>query len=213
MRVTKVFAVLFATLAAADLDIDEVPVVKKSAASVVKFDASYFIKEQPHLAPSDVASWQNTNVYTLTWEVTNQEEEPITLVGAGGSFRSPGSFDIVQNATAAPVGPLVVEAGQSASFEQPVDVDIVPGNYAFTPQVFFAFNNQLKIVQARPQLLEVSDKPLSLLDPQLLFIELIVGGIVAAAAFSTYQSLGQTKKPAAPVKSDWLPKAHKKKRN
>ena len=94
------------------------------------------------------------------------------------------------------------------------------------PQLFIAFDNDLKLVQARGQRTEVKDVPISIFDPQLLLLEAILLATFAGLGYVAYNIWGKRyfegtalvnkpKRGASPpvasaksVDSDWLPEGH-----
>lgn len=193
----------------------------------IKFLIDYDIKEYPEVSNTNVAELKNGEVITLQYNAVNNEEEDITVVGVGGTFRNPANNKIVTNLTAATIGPIVIKSGESVAFDQKVNLELVPDNYMLTPQVFIAYKEELKLIQTRGQLASVNDVPISFFNPQLLFLELIIGLTLAGFGYFAWLVWGQayfqgtspirSKKISAPiavstgsktVNEDWLPPNH-----
>ena len=185
------------------------------------FKIDYIIEEYPDVDPSDVAQLLAGEEIKLLYTITNEEDTDLTVVGLGGAFRDPISGDYKVNLTSNSVNPLVITPGESAQVGQKIRLDIDSGSYYLTPQVYVAFQDELKAIQARGQLAIVLEVPVSFLDPQLLFLELlfvaILGGLgyfVYTTYFKTYfKRTAPTKKVPVASKSTgfdplWVPSHH-----
>lgn len=218
--------VAFATICAS------APIDQEKITTSINFLVDYIISEFPDISNADVAEFQNGEGITLKYTVTNNEDKQISIVGVGGAFRDPANGVIKTNLTSAAVGPVLVDAGQTANFEQTINLNLIADNYLLTPQVFIAYEEELKLIQARGQLATVNDIPLSIFNPQLLFLEAILLATIGALLYFAYEIWGKsyvegtapvakpTKKassPSAPVStgkagynSDWIPEGHLK---
>ncbi|EEQ36380.1 hypothetical protein CLUG_00503 [Clavispora lusitaniae ATCC 42720] len=185
------------------------------------FKIDYIIEEYPDVDPSDVAQLSAGEEIKLLYTITNEEDTDLTVVGLGGAFRDPISGDYKVNLTSNSVNPLVITPGESAQVGQKIRLDIDSGSYYLTPQVYVAFQDELKAIQARGQLAIVSEVPVSFLDPQLLFLELLfvaisggLGYFVYTTYFKTYfKRTAPTKKVPVAAKStgfdpSWVPSHH-----
>lgn len=188
---------------------------------LTNFKIDYIIEEYPDVDPSDVAQLLAGEEIKLLYTITNEEDTDLTVVGLGGAFRDPISGDYKVNLTSNSVNPLVITPGESAQVGQKIRLDIDSGSYYLTPQVYVAFQDELKAIQARGQLAIVLEVPVSFLDPQLLFLELlfvaILGGLgyfVYTTYFKTYfKRTAPTKKVPVASKSTgfdplWVPSHH-----
>lgn len=86
------------------------------------------------------------------------------------------------NLTSSTVGPIVISPGDSASVGQRITFDFEAGNYLLSPRIFVAFNEELKVIQSRSQLVVLKDVPLSFFDPHFLFLELLL--VIACLVFA-----------------------------
>lgn len=211
-----------------DVDVDS------EQTSTLNLDVDYSIEEYVDAAATDVLELYNGEKITLSYTISNNEEYPVGVVGVGGSFRDPRTNEIVTNLTSSSVGPIVLEAGQSQRFKQAIELNLYPENYILAPQLYLSISQQFLSIQARMQLANVSDKPISLFNPQLLFLEVVLLGTFAIIGFVVYELFGKnyfkststapTKKastgtkasspgPAASGKSydsSWIPEGHLK---
>lgn len=169
---------------------------------LTNFDINYVIQEHPDAEPSEVVQlWQGQEI-NVRHTITNREETDLTIVGLGGSFRDPitGAFKV--NLTSNSVGPVVLEPGETAEVGQKINLDFLPGNYFLAPQVYVAFNNELKVIQARGQLAVLKEVPISIFNPQLLFLEALLLALIGGAGYFVYTSYLQTYfKGTAPIKT------------
>lgn len=189
---------------------------------LTKFLLDYFIEEYPEYTSQDVAHFLQGETITLTHTVTNNEELDITVVGLGGEFRDPTTGAVTVNLTANSVGPVVIPPGQAAVVGQKINLDITAGSYIINPQVFVAFNDQLKAIAARSQLAVLTEAPVSFFNPQFLFLELLFVSIVGGIGYYFYSTTLQgyfdgaapTKKPLATsgksssYDPSWVPSHH-----
>ncbi|KAF3986039.1 hypothetical protein FT663_04650 [Candidozyma haemuli var. vulneris] len=192
---------------------------ESTATELNDFELDYVIEEYKEVAHDSVAEMNSGEQIKLLYTLRNNEETDITIVGVGGSFKSLLTGDSIANLTSSAVGPVVVPPEGSSSIGQRITLDLEAGNYILSPQVFVAYKDELKAIQARSQLLVVKDAPLSLLDPQLLFLEvlLVVVGIIALQfrsphlfEFSKGSRATSQPKPRESSKFDpeWIPKHH-----
>lgn len=200
-------------------------------AAVLKFNVDYTIKEHPEIAPTDVVDLFNGDTITLDYTVSNDEDEQLAIVGVAGSFRDPATNEINTNITAASVGPIVLEPGMSHKFSQSINLNLYPNNYILSPVLFVSRGDAFVTATPRPQLASVSDTPISMFNPQLLFLEIVLLATFAGIGYLLYESFGKayfkgtapTKKPVktptasspAPegksYDSSWIPEGHIKK--
>ncbi|ODV82342.1 increased recombination centers protein 22 [Suhomyces tanzawaensis NRRL Y-17324] len=222
MKFATVLAGLFASAC-----VSAAPAIDPNVAKeLIKFPVEYTLVEYPDVGARDVAEFNNGDTITLQYSVSNQEDKEVSLVGVGGSFRDPTNNQIKTNLTAAAIGPYVLAPGQSQTFVQKVPLNLIPDNYLLTPEVYVFYNDEMKALSIRGQLAVVSDVTISLFNPQLLFLELVLAATVAGLAYVAYQIWGASyfagTAPVAPkirktasgstVVSDaaWLPDVHVK---
>lgn len=167
---------------------------------LTNFKLTYHIKEQPDLEPTEVAAlWDGSHI-SLVYNFTNNEETDIRVVGLGGAFRDPLTGEYRVNLTSNSVGPVVVEPGQSIEVMQKIPLDFGAGSFYLAPRMFVVFNEELKVIQARGQLAVLKELPITFLNPQLLFVELLLLGLVGAAGYFLYTSYLQSYfKGTAPI--------------
>lgn len=186
---------------------------------------AYTIEEYPE--KNEVIDIYNGDSITLTYTVANDNEQPATIIGVGGSFKDPNTNEVSTNLTTGNVGPIVLEQGQSQQFKQLVELNLIPGNYILAPIVYVVVEEQLVQFEAETQLASVSDRPISFFNPQLLFLELILVGTIGLVGYFGYLTFGKPYfKKVAPVKkpnkvarasspetaksydSSWIPENH-----
>lgn len=158
----------------------------KADTELTNFELDYVILEYPDVKDSElVQMWQGEQI-NVRHTITNQEDTDLTVVGLGGSFRDPITGEFKVNLTSNSVGPVVIEPGKSATVGQLITLDFLPGNYFLSPQVYVAFKDELKVIQARAQLAVIKDVPISLFNPQLLFLEVLFVALVGGVVYLMY---------------------------
>ncbi|CAH6719650.1 increased recombination centers protein 22 [[Candida] jaroonii] len=194
----------------------------------LKVDIDYSIEEFE--SSTGVLELFNSDTITLVYNVENDadSEHPLSIIGVSGTFNDPASNDIVSNITTGSVGPITLENGQSQQFKQAINLNLVPNNYILKPIVYMAVDNQIVPVTVKPLLANVSDIPISLFNPQLLFLELVLIVTIGVVGLVLYDLFGKNyfnnivpkktvKKDSVPVESSkgydssWIPKHHIKK--
>lgn len=217
MRFSLISAIAAAIATASALDI-----TPDAGIQELRFPVNYVISEYPDITHTDVAEFNNGETISLEYTATNNEDDKITIVGLGGAFRSPTTNEIKSNLSAQSVGPIILAPGDSEVFIQKIPLDLVPDNYLLTPQLFIAFQEDLKLVQARGQLAVVSDVPVSFFDPQLLVLEAILVATLGGLLYAVYSIWGKpyfagtapTKKKvvisarSTSVDPSWFPESH-----
>lgn len=192
----------------------------------LQFAVDYSIPHLPNVGPRDLAEVYNGEEFSIAYSFTNNEDKDISIVGVGGAFHDVKTGAIKSNLTASPIEAVTVTPGESGSFSHKISLNLVPEEYILVPQLFIAFDNDLKLVQARGQRTEVKDVPVSIFDPQLLLLETILLATFAGLAYVAYNIWGKRyfegttlvnkpKRGASPpvataksVDSDWLPEGH-----
>lgn len=149
------------------------------------------IRESPEIGASDVANWFNGDTVTIAYEVQNNEKSEVNIIGVTGQFKNPITGEIITNLTTGKVGPLAIASGESSGFEQTIGVNLIPGNYELVPFVFFAHEDVVKVLPVRGQLVTVADAPVSLFDPRLILVELILIASAAGALYLGYEIWGK----------------------
>lgn len=168
---------------------------------LTKFHHEYFIDEYPHYNQETIAQLTYGETITLTHTITNEEDSDITVVGLGGLFRNSRTGEPMVNLTANSVGPVVIPPGETASVGQKINLDLNVGDYVLSPQVYVAFDNELKGITGRGQMTVIHEVPISIFNPKLLFLELIFAAIVGGVGYYAYStSLQSYFKDTAPVK-------------
>ncbi|PVH14268.1 uncharacterized protein CXQ87_002396 [Candidozyma duobushaemuli] len=129
------------------------------------FDLDYSIEEYPDIAYNDVAEMDVGEQIKLLHNFSNRENKDITIVGLGVLLGTRSS-----GASCEPY----INYCESSIIGQKINLDFGGGNFLLSPRMFVAFNDEVKVVQARPQLTVIKEKPLSFFDPQLLFLEVLL---------------------------------------
>lgn len=194
----------------------------------LKVDIDYSIEEVE--SSTGVLELFNSDTITLVYKVENgaDSEHALNIIGVSGTFNDPASNEIVSNITTGSVGPIILENGQSQQFKQAINLNLVPNNYILKPIVYMAVKDQIVPVSVKPLLANVSDIPISIFNPQLLFLELVLIASLGVVGLVLYDLFGKkyvnnivpkktVKKDSAPVESSkgydssWIPKHHIKK--
>lgn len=193
-----------------------------SVPTTIQILIDYTIDEYPDVTNTDVAEITNGEDISIRYEVLNNEDQEINIVGVSGSFRDPVSNQVRTNLSSSPIGPVNIPPGESQKFIQKLNVDLIADNYLLSPALFFTFDDDVKVVFPRGQLITVTDLPISIFNPQLLLLEAILIASVAGFAYLGYSIWGKSlletkvskKKPVPPQghssgKADnWLPEGH-----
>ncbi|CAI5758142.1 unnamed protein product [Candida verbasci] len=158
---------------------------------VVDIVIDYSIKENPEISKNDVATWTNGDEVTLEYILENQEKSDITIIGVTGQFQNPVTNQIVTNLTTGKIGPITVASGEAVKFDQKINVDLIASNYELIPQIFIAHEDLIKVIPCRGQLMQISDKSISLFDPRLLFLELVLLVSFIGLAYVVYEIWGK----------------------
>lgn len=181
----------------------------------------YTIDEYPDVTNSDVAEISNGEEISIRYEITNNEDQDVSVVGVSGAFRDPVTNEVRTNLTSSPIGPIAVAAGETQHFIQKLNVDLIADSYLLSPALFLTYDNDIKVVFPRGQLFTVSDIPISIFNPQLLLLEAILVASIAGFAYIGYSIWGKAlfdtkvskKKPLPPQghstgADSWLPEGH-----
>lgn len=202
---------------------DSVSVSEDSSHSEVldlrNFQLDYVIEEFAEIEKNLVIEAQYGQKITLQYSISNEEDEPFTVVGLGGSFRDPLTGEHAVNMTANSVEPVVIEPQSSTVIRQSVELDFPLADYILAPAVYVAFKDLLRVIQARGQFLVLKDAPVSFFEPQMLFLELLAIIFIGVASYYVVHSPSKkdARKKVVKQKSaitlsqvdlSWLPKNH-----
>lgn len=193
----------------------------------LQFAIDYKLPHLPEVGARDLAEVFNDEEFSIAYSFTNNEPNDITIVGIGGAFHDVQTGAIKSNLSATPVEALTVAAGESGSYTHRISLNLVPDEYILVPQLYIAYDNDLKLVQARGQRTQVKDVPISFFDPQLLFLEAVLLVTLAGAGYVAFNIWGKkyvqgtaptskSRRGASPVAAslgksldaDWLPEGH-----
>lgn len=139
---------------------------------------------------SDVVELLNGEEITLNYTFFNQEENEVSVVGVGGNFANPTNGDILANITDAKLGPIAVPAGEVRVFSQRIGINLPASNYLLNPGLYIVKDNSLALIGAKTQLAIVSEPPISLFSPQLLFLEFLLVATLGVGAYFVYINYG-----------------------
>lgn len=193
---------------------------------LANFKISYVLEGHPETTPEVAVEFLISKPINILYTLVNEEERDISIVGVGGDFVNPTTGEKAVTINANSIGPIVVKPGQLETFRQKVNLDMSPESYALVPNVYVAFDEALKVIQAPPQLVTILEDVVSFFDPQLLLLELILVAAAGVVVYFFFPSLFQSYfKSTAPVtvKSsvgssssydpNWIPKSHLQKAN
>lgn len=191
----------FNIIAAFTVSIASVAAYQTTGKETVDILVDYTIKETPQLTKNDVASWTNGEAITLEYTINNNEESDVTVIGVTGQLLNPVTRQVVTNLTQGRIGPVAVPPGESAKFEQTININLVPNNYELVPQIFIVQGDLVKVIPCRSQLASVLDRAISFFDPRLIFLELVLLASFGGLIYLAYQIWGKNYvKGTAPVK-------------
>jgi len=198
------FSTIFAALVAAVGSVAAFEAAEGEKPHLIAFIVDYTIVEYPDITETDVAELTNGDSITLNYQAVNNEDTEVTIIGVSGTFLDPTTGKVLVNLTAGQVGPLTVQPGLTESFNQKIPLNVLPANYRIVPQLFVAHEEKVKHVAIRGQLATITDAPVSIFNPQLLFLELVLLVSGAGLAYFVYQIWGkqyfQGTAPIAPSK-------------
>lgn len=140
---------------------------------------------------SDVVSMTNGETYSLDYTVYNGEDEEVSIIGVGGSLNDPQSGAVSNNLTTGSIGPVVIPSGEAANFTQQINIDVAPGDYLVVPSIYAVYNSSMMLLGSRSQLISVEDPSISIFNPQLLLLELILLATLGGALYAAYELFGK----------------------
>ncbi|CAI1946255.1 hypothetical protein SEUBUCD646_0E00790 [Saccharomyces eubayanus] len=181
----------------------------------INLEVKYDIVGKESESPNTVFEFYAEDTASLVYNITNWEDNNITIVGVTGTIVTyPNGYPIA-NITAANVGPFEMEVNGTTKFGQDVTLSIPEGQYVLIPFLLAARSDEMVRVAAPPTLFEIASPPISFFNPQFLSVQIIVLAIVGGISyyymkFKTQQK--PIKKNVAPKKVDesWLPETYKK---
>ncbi|ODV86842.1 hypothetical protein CANARDRAFT_174881 [[Candida] arabinofermentans NRRL YB-2248] len=168
------------------------------------FRIEYLIKDKQSVS-SELVPVTNGDTLSLEYEFTNGELEDCTIVGVGGQLISPVSGEVLYNVTATNVGPLSVAQDESINFIQKIGIDLIPESYLIVPAIYIVYADQLMVLGSRNQLITVEDPQISIFNPKLLVLEVLLGGSLGYIVYLLYQTFGASY--FAPAKKESKAKA------
>lgn len=192
---------------------------------LTNFELTYILEQYPDVEPQQMVELLTTKPLEVFYTLVNNEEKDISVVGIGGLFIDPKTGEVTVNQTANSIGPIVIKPGETDHFRQKINLNMEPGSFVLSPKVYIAYDDDLKVMQARSQLIAVVEEPISFFDPQLLLLEVILVASVAAALYfynpkilqDYFKGTAPVKVPAGAAKGtttgydpNWIPKSHLK---
>ncbi|GEQ67949.1 hypothetical protein JCM33374_g1615 [Metschnikowia sp. JCM 33374] len=211
-----------AKVLAEDSNLDESPIEPAQEVELKNYQLDYIIEDKPDAPANEPVELFFGKTITLQYELFNEEDSVITVVGLGGSFMDPSTGEMVVNMTANSVEPLVIQPQSAGRMGQKINLDFLPGDYILAPVVYVAYNDVLKGIAANGRLVQLTEPPVSFFNPQLIFLELLFVGIVGSVVYYFYgttlekyfNGTAPTDKKvnekstgsASGVDSSWLPK-------
>ncbi|KAH3682692.1 hypothetical protein WICPIJ_006355 [Wickerhamomyces pijperi] len=190
---------------------------------LIDYNIIDFPKDQP-------VSLYNGDEITVNYTFANHEDYEISVVGVGGQFLDPYTGEAKANITDARLGPLAIAPGAEINFQQRIGINLAPNNYVMVPGLYILRDTSLALIGTKTTLAIVTDRPISLFNPQLLVLELLFLAFIGAAGYFGYEyftkastaapklSKKQAKlnasasaaKSTGTVNSEWLPDNLKK---
>lgn len=169
------------------------PEMKDRKSKFLGFTALYHIDGFEGLDPREFAELKNGQVIDVMFELDNKEEEDVIIVvGTGGVFRDINDLTIKANITVTPLERRIrLDPGDKHLLIQKVQIVLDPQSYIFTPQLFVMVNGETRLVQARAQMISVEDDVVSIIDPQLLLLELLLLVSFLGLAYLGYELWGK----------------------
>lgn len=193
-----------------------------------KFEVDYTIVGLPGVTGQDVAEIKNGEEFIIEYTFSNNEETDAIVTAVGGAIIDPVANAIAANLTTSAIGPVSVIPGESQTFRQKINVDMVPNKYVLAPFIYLSFEGKMSALQVRGQLVDVDDVPISFFNPQLLILEAALISTFGAILYFVYDVWGKkyiqgtapvsrAKKAASPsatstavLDESWIPETHLK---
>ncbi|KAK7204840.1 hypothetical protein BZA70DRAFT_280126 [Myxozyma melibiosi] len=150
----------------------------------------------------------NTVSTNLEISLANDEENEAIVQIAGGALFQVGKDVPFENITATRVGPIQIPPHSKVPVPYSFVVDVEPKEYFLRIVLVIEYEGQLVQYLSYNSTVYVEDPPLSIFDPQMLFLYLILIALFGAAGYYTFTSYIQpkyfpkkkaTKKRAAPA--------------
>lgn len=193
-----------------DADEEFVPTEQKPFNIRVTYD----IDEHPQSFEStNLIELVNGEEISVTYNIKNGEEESVSVVGVAGSFNDPVTGLSKRNLTASSVGPLKLLKDMTFEFTQKIGIDLEPENYLFVPSIYVLKDDQLMLLGSKNQLITVSDPQISVFQPQMLFLELVLLASFGGIIYALYATFGASyfQKPATAPKNKKVGSSNAKK--
>ncbi|GMM37469.1 Irc22 protein [Saccharomycopsis crataegensis] len=169
---------------ASDAPVEEAP---KDAAAAVDFsnlDFSITYQFDGQDASSQVSRLFNEDQVSVTYSFVNNRDIPVSIVGVGGFFKDAQTLEPKFNLTDTAVGPVAVDVnGGKGEFIQKISIDMYPAAYVFAPTIYITYDNTMYVVTPNPSFITVEDHPISVFDPQLLFVLTILIGVFGTVGY------------------------------
>ncbi|RPA93520.1 hypothetical protein L873DRAFT_51198 [Choiromyces venosus 120613-1] len=124
----------------------------------------------------------------VSFNLVNFEASPIFVEAVGGSLWDAGKDVAVRNLTSKQLGGVEVAHGQKVEIPYEFVNEMHPREILLNLAVILRYEGEIVTVTAYNQAVAVVEAPTSLLDPQLLFLYLILTVIVAYSGYFVYNT-------------------------
>lgn len=151
------------------------------------YQIGYNIAGKPQ---SDVVEFFNGEEITLNYTLVNNEDLEVNVVGVGGNFANPTNGQVLANISDAKIGPIAIQPGEAKVFSQRIGINLPANNYLLTPGLYVVRDSSLALLGAKTQLAIVSEAPISLFSPQLLFLEFLLVATLGVGVYFVYTNFG-----------------------
>lgn len=185
------FLSLLTTFVAAVVAADNADQFQEDGSEIIDLVFDYEVKGFPNALAQQILPFFNENGYFLKYDLENNDDRDINIIGVGGVLLDPMTGDVKVNLTSGSVGPQVMTKGDNFTFNQHIPLNVAPNHYVLSPQLFIVVDGDIKMVPARPQMVVVEDAPISFFNPKLILLELVLLVTMGGLAYVIYDLWGR----------------------
>lgn len=151
-----------------------------------KFDIAYESLERGVGGLSSFMEFENGDNTTFRYTFLNREDHNVSVVGLGGRVYDVLSNENAANISASAVGPIEVGTNETVEFQQIINLILKEGDYVVSPDIYVEKGEETMRVIASPSLVRILPPPMSFFNPKFLFVQLVLGLLIAAFSYFTF---------------------------
>ncbi|CCF60659.1 hypothetical protein KAFR_0L00520 [Kazachstania africana CBS 2517] len=231
MKLTTLLSLLSIPLAFAQEDVTQEDVAQEAPNRTIDLDIKYEILEKPDADLTNFVEFEDNDVFTLNYTLTNREQDHnISIHAVSGSILALPEGRIVANVSKGDFEPAIFAAVNSTvTFQQKVEFVLNEGNYYLFPVLHALRHNVTQndtdveiaepiTVGSTPLLFSIAAPPMSFFNLQFLSIPILMSVLLGGLTyFGTKSGSSSTKRSASSKKTgtpsstqEWLPEQYKK---